>query len=144
MMGGVGGAATAGVLQALKHQCVKDQVRGGVPDAKVSEAWLALLAAAAEKYGCGNCMEQSAIAWQFLKKKDARPLDLIAAVDKDHAFLVIGRAADSDPRIPATWGNVAVVCDPWWPVKHHRAYGTADMAARMFPKARFESWLRVA
>jgi len=76
--------------------------------------YLRVIAGAAENVGCGNCGEQSATAFVFLLDKGIRPIDWMALQDPgDHAFVVIGRLATSDATDPNTWGNLAVVCDPW-------------------------------
>jgi hypothetical protein len=71
-------------------------------------------AAIAQLYGCGNCAEQSAIAFRFLDQHRIKPLDYMQRANGDHAFVVIGRAAGSDEaEYSAAWGPAAVVCDPW-------------------------------
>jgi len=65
----------------------------------------------AKSKGCGNCGENSSLAFIFLYDMGVRPLDRMA-IDADHAFVVIGRtgADDGDWK---NWGDAAVVCDPW-------------------------------
>jgi hypothetical protein len=70
-------------------------------------------AAAAEAYGCGNCGEQSAIAFVFLRRQKTFPLDWMEVNDYQHAFVIIGRRRGSDVTDYRTWGDEAVVCDPW-------------------------------
>lgn len=69
--------------------------------------------------GCGNCEEQAAMAFIFLRDKGEGvfPLDLMQKPNKiwnlgGHAFVVIGREENSDPSDPGTWGPNAVVADP--------------------------------
>lgn len=82
--------------------------RGPIP------AWLREAAAKAEHVGCGNCGEQAALAFIDLHERHhAHPLDYMARTNRDHAFVVIGRARGSRIDDYTTWGNEAVVCDPW-------------------------------
>jgi hypothetical protein len=78
-----------------------------------SEHFLRVLAGAAENTGCGNCGEQAAIAFIYLLDRNVRPLDYMAlASPGDHAFVVVGRSAETDEHEPSTWKG-AFVCDPW-------------------------------
>ena len=68
----------------------------------------------AEQSGCGNCGEQSAVAYQWLLRQGVAPVEYMNfKPPKDHAFVVLGRQPGSDVARPATWGPAAVVCDPW-------------------------------
>jgi hypothetical protein len=67
----------------------------------------------AEKFGCGNCGEQSALAFVYLRNQKTFPLDWMEVNNYEHAFVIIGRKRGSDASNPATWGNEAVICDPW-------------------------------
>lgn len=82
-------------------------------------------AAEAEEARCGNCGEQAAAAYFYLKNTfGARPLDLMklnparraihagAVSDGDHVFVLIGRTG-SDPTARKEWGVESVICDPW-------------------------------
>lgn len=67
-----------------------------------------------ERTGCGNCGEQSAIAFMFLYERKVLPLDIMAVKGRDHNYVVIGRAFDEGTGMGvAGWGEDAVVCDPW-------------------------------
>lgn len=70
-----------------------------------------IIAAKAKKNGCGNCGENSVVAFMFLYDMGVRPLDRMTA-HADHEFVVIGRKAGpvNDWK---KWGPEAVVCDPW-------------------------------
>lgn len=70
------------------------------------------MAAAAEANGCGNCGEQAAVAFMFLKRWPIAPIDYVHLKDKDHDFVVIGATDSSSPYL-TDWGLDAVVCDPW-------------------------------
>jgi hypothetical protein len=68
----------------------------------------------AKHYGCGNCGEQSALAFVYLRDQGFRPLDWMQVDNFKHAFVVLGRRADSDPADYTTWGRSAYYCDPWY------------------------------
>jgi hypothetical protein len=70
-----------------------------------------IIANNAKKNACGNCGENSILAFMFLYDMGVRPLDRMG-VDKDHAFVVIGRKA-GDVNDFKSWGDDAAVCDPW-------------------------------
>jgi len=79
-----------------------------------TESLLRRVAAAAEENGCGNCGEQSAVAFVYLLDHRVRPIDWMALQKPgDHNFVVIGRVSGSDDTDPGTWGPAAIVCDPW-------------------------------
>ena len=92
-------------------------------------AWLRSQAVKAEGAGCGNCGEQAALALQYLyDNKQVRTLDYMARTTADHAFVVIGRAANSKVEDPSTWGPTAVVCDPW----HEKSYLASEIDDEMY------------
>ncbi|HEX8639198.1 MAG TPA: hypothetical protein VF692_14105 [Pyrinomonadaceae bacterium] len=70
-------------------------------------------AARAEQFGCGNCGEQSAIAFVYLRRQKTFPLDWMEVNDFEHGFVIIGRKRGSDTTDYRTWGDEAVICDPW-------------------------------
>lgn len=79
-----------------------------------TERYLRLSAGAAESTGCGNCGEQSALAFSYLLDRGVHPIDWMALQPPgDHAFVVIGRPRNSNETEPVTWGASAIVCDPW-------------------------------
>ncbi|STX27931.1 Uncharacterised protein [Legionella beliardensis] len=70
------------------------------------------------KYTVGNCDELAHLALNYVLDKT----DLKAEVFRvyggshetnGHVFLVIGRKIPSDMSDPLTWGDDAVICDPW-------------------------------
>ncbi|HEY1896099.1 MAG TPA: hypothetical protein VGG62_07505 [Terracidiphilus sp.] len=67
----------------------------------------------AKHFGCGNCGEQSALAFVYLRDLGIRPLDWIQVNNFKHAFVVVGRVSGSDPEDYTTWGRSAYYCDPW-------------------------------
>jgi hypothetical protein len=80
---------------------------------KAMKIYMEKSASAGELYGCGNCGEQSAIAFVYLRGLKTFPLDWMEVDDFKHAFVIIGRARGSDTHNFATWGEDAVICDPW-------------------------------
>ena len=54
-----------------------------------------------------------------------RPIDIMERVYADHAFVVIGR--EGTAHQPSTWGDVAVVCDPW----ARKAYPAKEIVSEM-------------
>ena len=88
---------------------------------------IAQLAERAERFRCGNCGEQSAVAMNHLMSLRISPLDYMSLSNGDHTFVVIDRAANSIDRDPLTWGDTAVVCDPWI----RQAYQARELLTRM-------------
>lgn len=110
------------LAEALKHKdkldvCLYDTVRPGYEadfasqKPKTTLDAYRLVVAQAKRNGCGNCGENSILAFIYLYDLGVRPLDRMG-VDKDHAFVVIGRA-DGDVNDFKSWGPAAAVCDPW-------------------------------
>jgi hypothetical protein len=70
-----------------------------------------------EKYGCGNCGEQAAVAFDYLSRYTTRPLEWVGLRGRcgagicDHAFVLMARKRFNND--PSTWGADCVVCDPW-------------------------------
>ena len=101
--------------------------------------------------GCGNCGEQTSIAFIECVDRKIEPLDYLECDGKDekgndiedHAFLVIGRREESNVSRfdPEAWGKDAVVCDAWM----RRAYPCEEMADNLksiAPSGRFRSRYR--
>ena len=83
-------------------------------DSLPTEERLRKVAALAEEKGCGNCGEQTAIAFVYLLDRNVLPLDWMGLQDPgNHNFVVVGRSPYSDSESPASWGPEAIVCDPW-------------------------------
>lgn len=90
---------------------------------------IALRARRAEQMGCGNCGEQSAIAYVYLAEQvKLKNLDLMHRVNADHAFVVIGRKNGSLVSDYKTWGDKAVICDPW----AESVYPCQDIPIKMY------------
>ena len=90
-----------------------------------TEQRISTIATTAERRGCGNCGEQSSVAFVHLDGQGVRPLELMQFSNVDHGFVVIGRTAGSDVKNPGAWGADAVVCDPW--LKDGMAYPAAEL-----------------
>jgi len=67
----------------------------------------------ASTYGAGNCGEQAAVAFFYLRDQGAKPIALMALANADHAFVLIGFGPLSQEWEPYSWGPNAVICDPW-------------------------------
>lgn len=120
------------VATTLTTETYIGEVDGGI---KLQKIIMEKSADAAMQFGCGNCGEQSAIAFVYLRQQKILPLDWMQVNDYEHAFVVIGRQRGSDSRDFRTWGDEAVVCDPWRDV-----VGTVKSEARYFA-SRKPNWL---
>ncbi len=72
-----------------------------------------LWAEKAEKYGAGNCGEQSAIAFQYLRKRNVEPLTWTRWSVGNHAFVLLGKPRAATIHNAKDWIDGVVVCDPW-------------------------------
>lgn len=70
---------------------------------------------ATSKYSLGNCAELALQALDHVL--NTLHADMNAEIylihGGDHVFLVMNRDPRSNPQDPATWGDAAVICDPW-------------------------------
>jgi hypothetical protein len=87
------------------------------------ENFVRIKAQGAREARCGNCGEQSAVAFVFLLDKGVRPVEWFKFSDIDHAFVVIGRLENSKENDPYDWGPNAVICDPWY----EKAYPASEL-----------------
>lgn len=81
------------------------------------------MASSARQMGAGNCGEQAALAFQFLRNKGIRPLDYCRYQNSDHAFVILRSIQKITPTNFAEWSVDAVLCDPW--------YNRAEIAGMM-------------
>ena len=129
--------AKAKAARDKADKCVYDNLR---PDPKWERIYdargvrklqdIQILSDLADQHGCGNCMELTAVTFMYLYNLDIGPLDFMALVHADHAFVVIGRRESDDVEsLGRNWDKSAVVCDPWayglnisfdWPFSHAR------------------------
>lgn len=65
------------------------------------------------QFEVGNCSEYATLALRYIHKQSSIYAETMYIQDGDHAFVVIGRPIDTDINKPETWGEDAVVCDPW-------------------------------
>ena len=75
------------------------------------EKAMRLIAERGERAACGNCAEQSALAFVYLEKIGLKPLEWMSFENGDHGFVVIDR--EPGKQNVAAWGPQAVVSDPW-------------------------------
>lgn len=61
---------------------------------------------------CGE-MANHACSFIPICKLNKREVEAEKVVLSDHCMVVVGRKADSDPDDISTWGENAVICDPW-------------------------------
>lgn len=92
------------------QQLVNEEVKPYDLEDKVIE----IVATVAKKYKMGNCGEQTAVAYTYLKnEKNLRKIDYLMLVNGDHVFAVIGKDPLVDVNDIPNWGKAAVVCEPW-------------------------------
>jgi len=98
------------IVSDLKNQ--KDRAAPGVDPRKLMvETW----AYHAVSNGCGNCGEQSAIAFVHLRDKyKMLPIDWMQIDSFAHGFVVLGRIGVTNPADASTWNDEAVICDPYY------------------------------
>lgn len=103
--------ARADIAKDLKGQAAEIKRTGADPLKAIVDTW----ARHAQQMGCGNCGEQSAMA--FVQLRDVwkvSPLDWMQVGNWKHGFVVIGRIAEtSNASKVGSWNAEAVVCDPW-------------------------------
>jgi hypothetical protein len=98
------------IVRDLKTQEKEIKRQGIDPRKAIVETW----ASHARDMGCGNCGEQSALA--FVQLRDVwkvSPLDWMQVGGWAHGFVVIGRISATNAAKIETWNAEAVVCDPW-------------------------------
>lgn len=70
------------------------------------------------EYGCGNCEEQSALTFKYLKDHGVMPLDWLKQEGflgefGNHAFVILGRDREAPIKDVSAWNPEAVWCDPY-------------------------------
>lgn len=101
------------------------------------EGAIAIWAKNAAKNHCGNCGEHAAVAFIYLRDRGVRPIEYmgyVSGIFEDHAFVVIGRKAQTDLGNPAKWGADVVICDPYY----DKAYLATSIIDEMGSKAEGE------
>jgi hypothetical protein len=98
------------IAKDLKSQAADVKRLGIDPRKAMVETW----ARHARDMGCGNCGEQSALAFVHLRDVwKVSPLDWMEVGGLAHGFVAIGRTSVTNPAKIETWNPEAVVCDPW-------------------------------
>jgi hypothetical protein len=117
-------------IAARREEIRKKAAAAGRGQAAEWSEWqqiIAIWAKYAALHHCGNCAEHAAIAFILLRNRGVRPLEYMFYAAEDHAFVVIGRKADTDLGRPASWGSSAVVCDAYY----GKAYPVSRIEAEM-------------
>lgn len=66
------------------------------------------------KYSIGACLEYAFLGVFYIAMRYPHLFAEIAYIKGgDHVFIVLARDPHSDPSDPLTWGQQAVICDPW-------------------------------
>ncbi len=121
----------------------------GVPRLNLGDDVTKAEADAIRAAGCGNCMEQAAVAFEFLDRVHprARPIHYCSSLTLDHVFVLVGPATtrhrdgvSGQPSFRLGGGTVGTdgiagidetaVCDPWI---EERYPGTGVYPARELP-----------
>lgn len=94
--------------------CVINRARFGyVRTSTTMDAAMSMFSSVCES-SFGNCGEFAHCTYVLMSKAyPLVPVDILRIENGDHVFLVIDRQEGSDLRQPMTWGNKAVLCDPW-------------------------------
>ena len=119
-----------GVLAMENKIGNRKEVIGGHPYLFVQMADVAKVNAEVLKaFGYGHCGVQATAAYCFLQEMGLQiPIEICEVPYEGsangHQLVVIGRRPDSDPNNMQTWGEDAVVCDPWankvYPLSHYK------------------------
>ncbi len=79
------------------------------------------------KFSLGNCTELALEALDFiLNNHPEMSAEIFTIAGGDHVFVVLNRHEGSDPHNPMTWGDSAVICDPWAEDKSSRVYPATE------------------
>ncbi len=98
------------IMADLRGQAAEIKRTGADPLKAIVDTW----ASHARQMGCGNCGEQSALAFVTLRDFwKVSPLDWMQVGNWKHGFVVIGRVSATNASDVGTWNSEAVVCDPW-------------------------------
>jgi hypothetical protein len=95
-------------------RALNNQLLSGVSFVTAADR-LDLRAWSAKMFGAGNCEEQSAMAFAYLRDTGVRPIDWCFWVvgTSSHAFVILNAAAEIVPGNFEAWSKDAVLCDPW-------------------------------
>ncbi len=131
--------------QAQRHRAVAETKRRhdsiGTPSKGKSWEWyIEYCAAVSEETHAGNCGEHAAVAFMYLRNRirDARPIDFMEFVGKNHNFVILNRPEGIPIEKFDEWSKEAVVCDPW-----KGSYGMAAKLEDWYGWTRMESRWRI-
>jgi hypothetical protein len=106
--------------QAERHRAVTETRKwhDGLGTPGHGRSWPSYIeycAEVAEQTHAGNCGEHAAVAFVYLKNqiKEARPIDFMDYVGKNHNFVILNRPENIPIDRFEEWSKEAVVCDPW-------------------------------
>jgi hypothetical protein len=68
----------------------------------------------AKAYGAGNCGEQSALAFSYLKSKRIEPIDWVHFLNRDHAFVLLNRPKGLIKGKLRQNLSQVILCDPYY------------------------------
>jgi hypothetical protein len=77
---------------------------------RTMEVW----AEKATAYGAGNCGEQSALAFSYLKSRRVQPIDWARFLNRDHAFVLLNRPKDLTNQELRKSLDQVILCDPYY------------------------------
>jgi len=120
-------AADDQTVQRIKNQClgeVRSRTTASDWELKITQA-----KDASERFGCGNCGEQAAIAFKYLERTGVRPIEYCFRSSDGHSFVMIGRKSNATAEKMDSWGPDAVVCDPW---DRMQAYPASQIQVKQF------------
>lgn len=82
----------------------------------------------AKIFKIGNCGEHALVALHYLQKhqKSVRA-EFAYMTNADHNFVVVGRDPESSLTDSSTWGESAIICDPW----AHQIYPASDLPHKL-------------
>lgn len=137
---------TLGELSALSTQL--NALQSTIAHGRSAIASLHQNVRTAIKWGFGNCSEMSALAFLLLGELSLAmptsrpiPVEFIKVTNKAfgipfHAIVVLNRAENSTLTDPRTWGDDAVVCDPFtnesYLINDPSAVFASDLSKEMF------------
>jgi hypothetical protein len=110
----------------------------------VKEMWLAEMAHSSNESWVGNCAEQAALAFIYLRDRNLFPIDYVYWGDMvgnigGHTFAILDRHKNSVIEDPLTWGSNCAICDPH---KENLVF-PASMVQHYFGEKSFKLYLRL-
>jgi hypothetical protein len=91
---------------------------------------------AANRHRFANCEARAGLAFLFLAKDKAKPVECFALhnEDADHVFLLLNRAQGSKRSDYKDWGPDAVICDPW----AEEVYMASELTAKITTEEKYK------